>query len=337
MEKSANSQVVTPPKLIPSFVAGFNAVANHVYLIIFPMLLDLLFWFGPLVRVKELVQPIFERSLQEMANVYPPETLDLLQTSKEAILQFFNQLNLLFAFRSYPVGIPSLMVGIAPLNNPLGNLVVMEITDFPTALLLLLVCLVLGVICGGLFFGFIARITATKNGRLGFSEILSQMKHVLIYFILVLFMAIGILLPSLCLISSITIFLPSLGSIPYFVLGVILVWILLPFAFSVHGIFAGHLTPINSISTSFRLVRKYLPGTGMFLLVAILLSQGLDMLWSTPATNNWLTIVGIVGHAFISSGILAASFIYYSKGMEFMREMMRREAAKKDLPQATLN
>lgn len=323
--------------MIPTFVAGFNAVANHVYLIIFPVLLDVLFWFGPLVRMKELIQPIFERSLQEMASVYPAETLELLEASKDVILQFFNQLNLLFALRSYPVGIPSLMVGVAPLQNPLGDLVVLEMKDFSTAFFLLIGCLVLGVIGGGLFFGFIARITAAKKNKLDLSQVLHQMKNIFVYFLLVLVLATGILLPSLCMISSMTIFLPSLGSIPYFVLGVILIWILLPFAFSAHGIFANQLSAINSISTSVRLVRRYLPGTGLFLMVAILLSQGLDMLWSTPDSNNWLTLVGIVGHAFISSGVLAASFIYYSNGMEFMQEMIRRETAKKDMSQATLN
>ena len=209
--------------------------------------------------------------------------------------------------------------------------------DLPSALAFLFLCLVVGVILGGLFFGSIARKTAVKKDAMVYSQILNQMKNGLIYFILVLLIAIGILIPSMCLISSITTFLPNLGSIPFFVFGLILVWLFMPFAFSAHGIFARNLTPINSIRTSFSLVRKYLPGTGLFLLVAILLSQGLDMLWSTPTSNDWLTVVGIIGHAFISSGVLAASFIYYSRGMEFMQEMLRREAAKKDMPQATSN
>jgi hypothetical protein len=35
-----------PAKLIPSLAEGFNAVANHIYIIIFPVVMDLLLWFS---------------------------------------------------------------------------------------------------------------------------------------------------------------------------------------------------------------------------------------------------------------------------------------------------
>jgi len=58
-------------------------------------------------------------------------------------------------------------------------------------------------------------------------------------------------------------------------------------------------------------VRFTLPNTGLFLLAFVLINQGLNFLWSTPPSNSWLLLVGIAGHAFISTALLAASFIYY--------------------------
>jgi hypothetical protein len=127
MEKDLNSTSITPPRIIPSFVAGFNAIANHIYLILFPVLLDVFLWFGPLVRIKNLVQPVFENALQQMAGAYPADTVAMLQTSKDAIIQFFEHFNLFFLLRTYPVGVPSLLVGIAPLTNPLGNISIKEL------------------------------------------------------------------------------------------------------------------------------------------------------------------------------------------------------------------
>jgi uncharacterized membrane protein YdcZ (DUF606 family) len=66
------------------------------------------------------------------------------------------------------------------------------------------------------------------------------------------------------------------------------------------------------------LVRFFLPGTGFFLLIALIISQGLDLLWSSPPTSSWLTLVGIFGHAFIYSALFAASFVYYRRGMQWM-------------------
>jgi hypothetical protein len=144
-------------------------------------------------------------------------------------------------------------------------------------------------------------------------------------------------LPTLLLMSFVVAFLPSLGSIPIMILGVFLVWLLLPMVFSVHGIFMGQTNPLKSLGNSMHLVKRYLPGTGLFFLVAILLSQGLDMLWTTPASNEWMSLVGILGHAFISSSVLAASFVYFFKGMEYMQERIRRDSAKMEMPAHTGN
>ena len=59
------------------------------------------------------------------------------------------------------------------------------------------------------------------------------------------------------------------------------------------------------------MVRYSLPNVGWFSMLVIVLSQGMDMLWHIPPTSSWMTLVGILGHAFISTSLLAASFFYY--------------------------
>ena len=337
MEKDLNSTAMTPPRIIPAFVAGFNAIANHIYLILFPVLLDVFLWFGPLVRVKNLVQPIFENTLKQMASVYPADTLALMQASKETIMQFFEHFNLLFILRTYPVGVPSLLVGTALLDNPLGTITVKELASSSDVMLVVIACLLVGIILGAVLFGLIARVVGSQKKPLSVNNLINQVKNTLVYFIMMVALGIGLALPSLCLMSAIIVFLPGLGSIPFMVMGVILVWVLLPLAFSSHGIFTGQPNTFSSIMTSIRLVRRYLPGTGLFFLIAILISQGLDMLWATPASIDWLSLVSILGHGFISCGVLAASFVYYSRGMEYMQEKIRRDLAKTEMPVRTGN
>ena len=45
-----------PPNLLKSIRAGFDAVANHATLLVIPVLLDLLFWLGPHIQIKRLLQ-----------------------------------------------------------------------------------------------------------------------------------------------------------------------------------------------------------------------------------------------------------------------------------------
>jgi len=337
MEKDLNSTAITPPRIIPAFVAGFNAIANHIYLILFPVLIDLFLWFGPLLRVKNLVQPVFENTIKQMASVYPADTQTMMQASKDTIMQFFEHFNLLFLLRTYPVGVPSLLVGIAPLNNPLGNIFVQELASNTDVVLVIIASLLVGIILGAVLFSLIARVVNSQKQSLSVNNLIYQVKNTVVYFIMMVALVIGLGIPSLLLMSAIIVFLPGLGSIPFMILGVFLVWMLLPLAFSSHGIFTGQPNAFSSIVNSIHLVRRYLPGTGLFFLIAVLISQGLDMLWATPASNDWLSLVGILGHGFISCGVLAASFIYYSKGMEYMQEKIRKDSAKTEMPVHTGN
>ena len=77
---------------------------------------------------------------------------------------------------------------------------------------------------------------------------------------------------------------------------------------------------------SLRLVRFFLPGAGLFILVSALISEGLNMLWTLPEANTWLTMVGIGGHAFIVTALIMASFIYYRDGLKWMQFNIQRMA-----------
>jgi hypothetical protein len=59
------------------------------------------------------------------------------------------------------------------------------------------------------------------------------------------------------------------------------------------------------------MARFTLPTSGLFVLSIFLLSTGLNYLWSVPTDDSWMLLVGIAGHAFITTALLAASFVYY--------------------------
>jgi hypothetical protein len=149
----------------------------------------------------------------------------------------------------------------------------------------------------------------------------------------IFFLAVIVLgIPLLCLLSMTAFFLPSLGSFPLLIIGSLLVWLLLPLVFSPHGIFFGELKAIRSIVLSLRFVRRIMTPVSMFLIIIILLSFGLDSLWATPPTNSWMLLIGIFGHGFISSGLLAATFVFYRDGLKWFDEISRKKDTSQTLP-----
>jgi hypothetical protein len=88
-------------------------------------------------------------------------------------------------------------------------------------------------------------------------------------------------------------------------------WLLVPLFFSPHGIFVKKQNALVSIVNGLRMARFTLPTSSMFVLSAFLLGIGLNFLWSVPPEDSWMMLVGIFGHAFVTTALLAASFIYY--------------------------
>ena len=316
-----NSQEKTaPPRLIPSLVEGFNSVASNSYILLFPIFIDVFLWFGPMVRIKNLLFPVLMRAVELSASAYGEEGELFKESSQRLWTVFLEGFNLIFGIRTFPIGVPSLMISQGSMRNPVGNLSVMEINSTNSAMLVILIVSIIGIILGSIYFALIASASSDKSERVPFSHLLKQIIQSALLSILLFLTILVIGLPLMCLLSSILFILPSLGVLPFTIVGMLLVWVLMPLFFSPHGIFTNQLKATRSIIVSVRLVRNLMSATGLFLILVILISYGMDLLWSTPAADSWMMLVGIIGHAFISSGLLAATFIYYRDGLGWMNE-----------------
>ncbi len=56
-------------------------------------------------------------------------------------------------------------------------------------------------------------------------------------------------------------------------------------------------------------------------MLAILVNQGLNIVWQVPPENSWLMMISIIGHAFVTTGMLAASFVYYQDMIRWFEEL----------------
>jgi len=326
METSREGRLPPPPGLITSLQAGFDVIARHVYLILLPVGLDLMLWLGPHLRIEELMRPglrtMLAFSAQSGAN---SSDLAVLQQGMQDLIHSFNMLGLL---RTLPIGIPSLNYGRSLLETPLRAPIFIEITNPVAFLLLCLGLTVVGWLLGSLFYHWIAEVTAPASRPASLSRTTnSLLQGVLLcgLWALVLFVIsipISLFLLTLALISM------ALAQVA-FLLGLFAVmWFLPLIFFSGHGIFAYQQNVFQSIGTSFRMTRFTLPSSALFILAALLISEGLKFLWRVPPAESWLTLVGIAGHAFVTTALLAASFIYYRNINSWLQIILERLRAQ---------
>jgi hypothetical protein len=325
METTDTQALPAPPSLIKSILAGFDAISNHISLILFSVAVDLFLWLGPHLGLSELIRSLFDQAAA-LPNMNTPEMADMVSASRAMWTAVADKFNLMSMIRSYPIGIPSLMISSAPTLVPGGSPRVWEITSLGAAFGIFILLTLFGLLVGTLYFQLIAQ--ASLEGRILWRETLLRWPwsslQVLLLALLWIAVLIALSIPFSCLLSFALVVGAGVGQFVILLFGGLAVWMLFPLVFSPHGIFVFQRPMWTSVRDGIRVTRATLPSTGLFLLIVLVLSEGLDMLWRVPPETSWLTVVGISGHAFVTAGLLAATFVYYRDAMLWLQGLLER-------------
>lgn len=319
-----------PPGVVGSLRAGFDAIASHLTVILIPLALDLFLWLGPRLHVDRLFQPIFdEMSRYARYSGFPSADLKTLQENSALILAQLQEFNLLSVLRTFPIGVFSLMSGAMPNQTPLGAPSIIQVDSVFTLFGWIVLLIFMGWMCGGLFFRWVSLVVVDPahpvDNRVG-QSILQTMLMSVMYFIL------GIMLgtPLLIVLALIMAASPLLAQGLLLILGLLSMWLVVPVFFSPHGIFLRRQNVFSSIYSSLRMARFTMPTSSLFVLSVLLIAYGLNFLWNIPASDSWMALVGIFGHAFVTTSLLAASFIYYRDMQVWLQTVF--EKLKANLP-----
>jgi hypothetical protein len=315
-----------PPGVIASLQAGFNVVSSHVVLITLPVLLNAFLWLGPRVSVGQWYGAIFENWINFLKrNGLPAQDLAVYTENAPLFVDFMEKLNWLGWVRTLPIGIPALLLDLPnkfPVQTPLGMQGVIQLSSFTVVVGSVLLLTFIGWLGGGLYFRVVA------GASLGEDEagigLLRAFTQTILLSVLWGIGSVIILLPLLLVVSVLTAINPLLAQVAFFIIMFFMFWLVVPLFFTPHGIFVRKQNAIVSIMSSLRMSRFTLPTSSMFVLSVFLLARGLSYLWTIPASDSWLLLVGILGHAFISTTLLSASFVYYRDMTNWLQDVYER-------------
>jgi len=312
MSSTGSQTEIAKPSLISTIRAGFETVANHLVLVLFPVTLDLIIWLGPHYQLKSLIKSLASDAL---VSIDPgvSESAQAIQLTRDFWNFVADHFNLTSLLRSFPVGVPSLMSGRSPAVMPGGAPVLVDIPSIGYALFLLALFTLIGLSVGTFYYTVTAQ--ASLSGKVNWLNALrswpwSTMQVVaLALFWILLFLVVSI--PTGCILSVIVFGNFPMGELILFLYFGFLLWFFMPLFLSAHGIFVYRLKLKDTILRSIQITRWSLPATGLFFLVVLLITQGLDIVWNWPVEDSWITLIGLAGHGLVTSALLASSFIYY--------------------------
>jgi hypothetical protein len=319
-----------------SLRAGFDVVSRHVGLILLPAVLDIFLWLGPRLSVDRLIGPslmdMFNRSRQLITSSTELKQFMQNQVKFSEALENFNLLSLFSRLPLFPIGVSSLFAEQAPAETPFGSQQVVEIQSALVMVGLMFLLVLAGWILGGTYFRWVSGITLSETKReteVGFLWAIAQTLILSVVWVVGLMM---LFVPLLLVFIVLMMISPLLVSGAVLIVAVLSFWLVVPLFFTPHGIFVRKQNAFYSIFTSVRMARFTLPTSGMFVLCVFLLTMGLNYLWSVPPGNSWMTLVGIGGHAFITTALLSASFVYYRDMNVWLQTVFERLQQKQSIP-----
>jgi len=246
----------------------------------------------------------------------------------------FSRFNWLSWVRTFPVGIPSIEAFTLPaeasLQTPLGLRDIVHLESYWSLLGWTVFLVLAGWVGGSFYFRWVSMaVLGESDAGIGIVRaILQTMVVSIIWTICVMI----ILTPVMLIVGLVGLFSATLANGVLFVILFLSYWLVVPFFFMPHGIFARKQNALNSLYSSVRMTRFTLPTSGLFVFTAFLLTRGLNFLWSVPESDTWMRLVGISGHAFISTTILAASFVYYRDMNAWLQIVFEQLQQKQGLP-----
>jgi len=331
MDKIESQVMPSPPNLVASLRAGFDAIANQIPIILIPIAIDLLLWLGPHLQVKSLVNNYFNAMASSTA-FNTIQTGDAISTIMDTMRTVASQYNMLSLLRTIPVGIPSLLASSLPQEVPNGLPLYVDLTQPIVVFVVAIGMLLIGLIVGCFYYLLIVQVSFSGKIELkkAITSLMWSSLQVLSLALALLLLFFIISVPSSCAISAIALLGIPLGQFAFFLYFGVLLWLAFPLLFSAHGIFVNHNNALVSVQRSMVLTRMTLPMTSLFFLSIFAISEGLDILWRVPPENSWLTMIGVGGHAFITSALLAASFVYYRDADRWTQETLRLFKTKRE-------
>jgi hypothetical protein len=318
--------VKTQPALgvIEALSAGLDAVLRHPWLLLIPLLLDLLLWVGPRLHAPALYRS-FEPALREMTiQMTSSETRFAAQELGKAVEQFFTQFNLFAWLSTGLIGVPVINGGIdATLRLVLGTPPLLWSVDgFDGYLLVFVLLTIAGLFISALYWTLLGDYVRGEKFQIArwLARSVEVWKKLMLLALIVVVLVIMSIFPLSMAMMVVGMFSPGLASfIPLVALGVA-AWIVLVCVFTPHGLVVHHMPLSRAINTSSMIVRaNFAPVAGLVVIV-IAISIGMSLIWDALAADSWLRLVAMAGNALIGTGLIAASLLFYQNRVAILFE-----------------
>ena len=328
----------TPAGVIGCLTVGFEMLTQNLQVVAFPVVLDLILWLGPRVSIAPLLEGIVRILSRQPTG--DAEMAAQMEQALELLRQFAEHFNLLSLLGGVPLfQIPSLLARHAPVaGSPLGSPQVISVSGLLALFPWWAGLGVLGLLLGFLYLNEIASQVENgldadgQNGNRaagegsghpgGWREALLKLARFLSFALALV--AIGsVVLPLWILMVALGASLAEPLGVLLWVGGVgLFSYAALHLLFVIPSLLLGGRPLLGAVGESLLLSHVSLSSVFGFVLLALVIYEGLGYAWSLPNSDSWAMFIGILGNAFVATGLTGAAFVFYRDRVLVGQRMM---------------
>jgi hypothetical protein len=302
--------------VIESLSAGYRFLGKRLYLLLVPILLDLLLWLAPRLSIAPLFRQIADFYSQAATMDGMPTDMLAASSQLSELLDRTGETSNLFSLlvNSSLLHVPSLLASI----NPIGEDVVRQVENPLIAILIYVGFSLLGVLVGVVYMNMLASALplggAPKLMRLSefVGAVLRHWMMVLLYVVLlVLALLIGSI-PIALAIALLSMISSFLGPIILLLLSGTLLVVFFYLYFVTAAMVLDNLPVHRAIAQSFVVVRANFWATLGFVVLYNVITIGFALLMTSLARLTPVaTLAAILLYAYIGSGLTMALLVFY--------------------------
>ena len=327
MEKSVKKTDKKPLGVVESLSSGFELIWQNPWILLVPISLDLFLWLGPQINVKPLFQQaLVLLDLSVPANT-PADTMQNIEVLREILQTSGDSTNI---FGVLAAGMPS-VIGLQP---PAAVTARAMFVVSNSVVLLGLIALfgLIGVLIMSGYLEMTARpVRNDTDARTFPARWLRSFVDLILLAILVAVGLFALMIPVTIVAGALSIASQGLGS--FLLLGgtMLIFWAMLYLAFAVPAVFISRANAPQALFNSISVFRfDFWPAIGLVFIV-YLVRSGFTFVWQFFEDNTWGVVFDVIANAFISSGLIAATMIFYNDRIHWLtvvREQRQRMKAE---------
>jgi hypothetical protein len=294
---------------VDSLSAGFGVVNEQPWIVLIPILLDLFFLFGPRVSIAPILGPIVTA---------PQFSQAMGAEGTAAMLALAEEANLLGLLSPGGATLPTIVPGLASrVGGARGAFIMLDSMGIAIAL-------GVGAMLAGALLGCVYRVLLAQQARDGglflpslVGDIVMSWVRIVALTLLVGFGAFFVMIPMAVIAALAGLVTSAATAIVTAILFTLVLAAQFFLFFAPDAVFISRVGPIQAIRRSVAVVQAGVwSALGLAVLLTVILI-GVGQVWIALASQaSWGLALGIVGNAYIASGLVAASMLFYRERME---------------------